>query len=258
MLAGIILAGATPGTIDPLAQASGVSKKSLIPVAGRPMVSRVYDALAGVERVKLIVVVGLSQIDCPTCSEKALFHPGFGDILDNALGSLELIRAHDSSIDYALIASSDIPMLTTRMVDAFVETCLTTRHEMYYSVVEQSIMDSAFPASGRSFRRFREHAYAGGDLHMVATRLDRANIERIRQATSSRKNALAQARLLGFGTLLKFALGRLTLDETVRAAHRALGLHGRVIISPDPEVAMDVDKPHQLAQVREILEARSP
>jgi hypothetical protein len=57
---------------------------------------------------------------------------------------------------------------------------------------------------------------------------------------------------------LKFALGRLTIDETVQAAERAFGLHGRAIVSPDAALAMDVDKPHQLAQVRAILEASHP
>jgi len=45
MLGAIILAGETPGKIDPLSAAAGVTKKSLIPIAGRPMVSYVYDAL---------------------------------------------------------------------------------------------------------------------------------------------------------------------------------------------------------------------
>ena len=254
MLAGIILAGATPGEMDPLAAAAGVSKKSLIPIAGRPMVSYVYDALDAVERIGFIVVIGLTEADGIPFSEKAVLHPGFGDLSDNALGALDLVRNHDLEVRHAVIASSDVPLMTSDVVDALIDACTPADHDLYYSVIEQSVMEAAYPQSGRSFRRFGEQAYAGGDLHMVSTGIDQANIARIRQATSSRKSGLALARLLGPKVLLKFALGRLTLDETVETAQRVFGLSGRVIISPHASLGMDVDKPHQLESVRGILE----
>ena len=254
MLAGIILAGATPVEMDPLAAATGVSKKSLIPIAGRPMVSYVYDALDAVERIGFIVVVGLTEADGVPFSEKAVLHPGFGDLLDNGLGALDVIRGHDSDVRHAVIASSDIPLVTSDVVDALIDACTPADHDLCYTVIEQSVMEVAYPNSGRSFRRFGEKAYAGGDLHMVSTGIDHANIERIRQAVSSRKSGLAQARALGLKTLVKFALGRLTLDETVDAAQRVFGLSGRVIVSPHASLGMDVDKPHQLELVRGILE----
>jgi molybdopterin-guanine dinucleotide biosynthesis protein A len=255
MIAAIVLAGETPGKLDPLAAAAGVSRKSLIPIGGRPMVSYVCDALDSVKRIGPIVVVGLTESDGVTASRKAIFHAGFGDILDNVLGPIELIKTRYPEIEHTVIASSDIPLLNPDIVNAFIDMCLTTRHDLYYCVVEQSVMERAFPGSGRSFRRFGDRAYAGGDLHLIATDLDVGNIERVRAATRSRKSGLAQARLLGLRTLLRFALGRLTLDETVRAAERAFGLHGRVIEFPDAAMAMDVDKPHQLALVRAALEA---
>ena len=255
MLAAIVLAGETPGQVDPLAAAVGASRKSLIPIAGRPMVSYVCDALDAVERIGRIVIVGLSEADHVTRSAKAVFHPGCGDLLDNVLAAIEWLKAHEPATEYAVLATSDIPLLTPDVVNTFIDMCLTTRHELYYSVVEQSVMERAYPESGRSFRHFGKQAYAGGDLHLVATHIDVGHIERVRQATRSRKSGLAQAWVLGIPTLVKFALGRLTLDETVAAAQRALGLHGRAIVSPDAALAMDADKPHQLAQVRAILEA---
>jgi len=257
MLGAIVLAGETPGKIDPLAADAGVTKKSLIPIAGRPMVSYVYDALNAMERVDCIVTVGLTAADGLALSEKAIYHPGFGDILDNVLGSIQLLREDHPSISHAVLASADIPLLTSDMANAFADTCLTSRHELYYSVVEQSVMERAYPESGRSFRRFGKQAYAGGDLHMIATDIDVGNIERVRQATQSRKSGLGLARLLGLRVLVKFALGRLTLDETVQAAERALRVHGRPVIFPHAAVAMDVDKPHQLEQVSAILEAQN-
>ena len=143
MLAAIVLAGETPGQIDPLAAAAGVSRKSLIPIAGRPMVSYVCDVLDAVERVGRIVIVGLSEADHVTRSEKAAYLAGRGDILDNVLAALEWLKAHEQTIEYALIATSDIPLLTPDVVNTFIDMCLTTRHEFYYSAVEQSVMERA-------------------------------------------------------------------------------------------------------------------
>jgi GTP:adenosylcobinamide-phosphate guanylyltransferase len=257
MLGAIVLAGETPGKIDPLAAAAGVAKKSLVPIAGRPMVSYVYDALDAVERVECVVIVGLTEADGLTSSKKAIYHQGFGDFLDNVLGSIQLIRERRPDLTHIVIVASDAPMVTTNMVNTFVDACLTSRHELYYSVVEQSVMERTYPESGRSFRRFGEHAYAGGDMHMVSTDINVGNIELVRQATQSRKSGLGLARLLGIRTLVKFALGRLTMDETVETVQRVFGLHGRAIVTPDAALAMDVDKPHQLEQVRAILDAQN-
>jgi hypothetical protein len=70
----------------------------------------------------------------------------------------------------------------------------------------------------------------------------------------ARKNIWQQVRLLGIGTLIKFALRRLTVADAERVASRALGCQGRAVITPYPEMGMDVDKPHQLDMARAILE----
>jgi len=59
-------------------------------------------------------------------------------------------------------------------------------------------------------------------------------------------------------TLLKFALGVLTIEELIGRAGAALGLDGTAVATPYACLGMDVDKPHQLEMVRAILEAPRP
>lgn len=255
MLAGIILAGENPGSIDQLALQSGERKKSLIPIAGRPMVSYVIEAFRSTERIGPTVVVGLSEEDGLSPAPDLILHPGFGDLLDNALGAVMLINDLFPHIDRAMAASSDIPLLTGDVIDHMLDACLSREHELIYALVERSVIESRYPGAGRSYRRFGEVEVAGGDLYMLTTRTDHINTEKLRRTMAFRKHALRMARVLGWRTLLRFATGRLTLSETEAVASRVLGLNGGVYMSPDPELAMDVDKPHQLHMVRQILEA---
>jgi hypothetical protein len=51
-------------------------------------------------------------------------------------------------------------------------------------------------------------------------------------------------------------LHAITLDGAVRKVCRRLQLRGRALHCPYPEMAMDADKPHQLAILRQDLEGQ--
>ncbi|HIQ02587.1 MAG TPA: hypothetical protein EYH30_10810, partial [Anaerolineales bacterium] len=58
-LAAVILAGRSPEEADPLAAYSLGRPKGLIPIAGRPMITYVIEALAGSRYVEHITIIGL-------------------------------------------------------------------------------------------------------------------------------------------------------------------------------------------------------
>jgi len=74
---------------------------------------------------------------------------------------------------------------------------------------------------------------------------------------ASRKNPVKQAAIIGFDTLLLMLLRMITLDEAVKKATARLSLSGKAIICPYAEIAMDVDKPHQLEMMRADLAKRA-
>jgi hypothetical protein len=62
--------------------------------------------------------------------------------------------------------------------------------------------------------------------------------------------------MLVFDTLLVVLLHMVTLEDAIKKVTSRLHITGQVIISPYAEMAMDVDKPHQLEMMRADLAKR--
>ena len=73
----------------------------------------------------------------------------------------------------------------------------------------------------------------------------------VRAALDRRKSAWRQALLMGVGTLLKLAVGRLSLPDAERVATRIFQVRGRAVVAPYAAIGMDVDKPFQYDIVRQ-------
>jgi len=252
----VILAGGVLDEADPLSEHAQVQKKPLIKIAGKEMVRYVAEAAAGSSRVERTFVVGLSPEDGVEFAVPVEYVEATGDTLDSVVAGMERVMEVDPGVERVVVISADIPLLTTEMVDYFIDTCLETDHDLYYTVVEKSAIEARFPGSGRSFVPLRGGSFAGGDINMVKVSALQADLSLARQAMGFRKNVWQQVRLLGFGTLIRFAFRRLSIADAERVASRALGCRGRAIITLYPEMGMDVDKPHQLDIVRAILEGK--
>jgi molybdopterin-guanine dinucleotide biosynthesis protein A len=253
----IILAGGEHDKVDPLLEYAHAQKKALVKIAGKEMVRYVVEAIARSARIGRIIIVGLSPDDGVEFAAPVEYVEAAGDMLDNTVAGIERVMEADPDVERVLLSSADIPLLTTEMVDYLIETCLETDHDVYYTIVEKSTMEARFPGSRRSFVPLRGGSFAGGDINMAKVSAIQANLHLARQISESRKNIWQQVKLLGFGTLIKFAFRRLTIADAERVAGRALGFQGRAIITPYPEMGMDVDKPHQLDMARAILAGRS-
>jgi len=254
---GVVTAGWNPGKEDPLAEYTHGGPKALVPIAGKPMITYVVNALAGSRYIRHIVIVALdpsSEVQFPVPVE---YVPDAGDLLSNAEAGLQYALDHYPDLDAMLLSGSDVPMITPAIVDAFVEECLRTDHDLYYSIIERSVMETRFPESRRSYVHLREGDFAGGDIILIRPGLIVSRRDLWQDLAGARKNALRQARLLGLWTLFKLATRRLSLAEAERRACRALNVRGRAIPFPYAEVGMDVDKPFQLEIARAELEART-
>jgi hypothetical protein len=176
-------------------------------------------------------------------------------MLDNIQAGVNEILRLNPSARLALAVTSDVPAVTPKMVDWAVRAAEASDHELYYLVVERSLMERRFPGANRSFVRLKDREVCGGDMNVVGTGVvaDRGLWEKM---IAARKSALKQASFLGWDLVFQMLLGRLTLESAEGMVSRRIGLHGRVIVSPYAEVAMDVDKLHQLEILREDLAAR--
>lgn len=249
----VLMAG-YPAEPDPLCRTEGVNNKAAIVVAGQPMAAHVLRALEHSGCVRTITVVGLeaSHLDGVATTLRIRHIPNHQGIVDNILAATEGL----DDATPVLVASSDIPLLTPEAVADFCQRARQFGGELCYSIVERSVMEDRYPGSGRSFRRTREGFFAGGDLFMATPRLFRTHDQLVRELSGQRKSAWGLMRILGLGIMLRYATRHLAIHHLEARASKLLGCACKAVISPYPELAMDVDKPHQLAIARRILASR--
>jgi GTP:adenosylcobinamide-phosphate guanylyltransferase len=244
------------GPDDPLYAITKVEKKALIPLVSRPMISWVLDALRGSGVVDHIVVVGLKRQDLASEDHQLHFVDSVGGMVDNIFAGLNKLQEVNPSVEKILLFSSDIPLITPEIVRGFVEECGSQEADIYYAVIEEKTMEARFPGSRRTFVPFKGGRYSGGDALLVDVAATAGNVELARALTGSRKNYLDQARMLGFGFIIRFLLRMMTVYEAAERAAQKANLNGRVVNTRFAELGMDLDKPHQYEIIKADLEKR--
>lgn len=256
----LVLAGSR-SLPDPLARSAGVLRKALIPLDGEVMLARVLRTLREARRVGPIVVSGL---------ERAVLEEqdGIADLLE--AGQISLVDGRESpaaSVLHALdrraarfpvlVVTADHPLLTAEMVDGFCASAAASACDVAAGVVDAALVRSAFPGTTRTSFRFRDGACCGCNLYALLTPEARRAPQAWRDVERHRKRPWRLISKLGIGVLMRFALGRLTLETAVDLASRHMGLRARPVLLPWPEAAIDVDRPADLALARTVLRARS-
>jgi GTP:adenosylcobinamide-phosphate guanylyltransferase len=254
----IVTAGGIPGPEDPLYEFTQGGEKALLPIAGKPMVQWVLDALCLSESVERVIVIGLNDDTSINCSKLAAFLPSHGEMLDNIRAGTKKLLEFNPHVNHVLVVSSDIPAITAPMVDWVAQAVKETDHDVYYNVVSRESMEARFPTSNRSYLRLKDVEACGGDLNAFRAQSVFNNLEIWDRIIASRKSVLRQASLIGYDTLILAMLHVLTLEKAAKLASKRLGLKGRAIQCPFAEIAMDVDKPHQLEIMQAHLSQLNP
>jgi len=250
-----VAAGGTPGPDEPLFDECQGQPKAMLPIAGKPMVQWVVDALDGAHRIENIVVVGLDDSVGLSSRKRLDYVPNQGGLLHNMMAGLEKVRQIDPTAELALYTAADIPAVTSEMVDWRAELALQSPGDIDYVAVERKVMEARFPGSNRSYVKFKDVEVCGGDMNVVSVSLAvrEAFWDRLIEA---RKSPLRQAAMVGYDTLILLLLRRLTFHAAERRICKRLKLDGHAHLSPHAELAMDVDKPHQFEIIRAALESR--
>ncbi len=249
----IVTAGGIPKPDDPLFEFTQGQSKALLDVAGKPMAQWLLDALDGSKQVGNIVIVGLDGPSGLSSSKNLHFVPNQGGMLHNIFAAARKIKEINPGADKLLIAASDIPTVTSEMVDWIINQ-IDPNDDLLFHAVERSIMETRFPNSQRTFTKIKGMQICGGDLNVSSISNVLAENSIWQELADSRKNPLKQASLIGFDTLLAVLLRLEDIDQLGKRASRNLGIRGRAILCPYPEIAMDVDKVSHLETVRKDLE----
>ena len=243
----LVLAGSRPGTVDPVAAAEGVSHKALVDVGGMPMLARVLHALraAGIEHIAvsadapevLSLAYALSAIPVP---------PGDGPSASVAAGFATMGSP-------LLVTTADHALLRPQWIAEFVADTPPEADVAVLLARRARWSRRRCRAQKRTWLRFADGAWSGCNLFLLNTAKADAAIETWKAVEAERKRPWKIAARLGAGTLASYLTGRLTLEEAIARLGRKVGVSAAVVAARDGLAAVDVDKPGDLVQVRQIL-----
>jgi len=200
----IITAGGLNRGDDPLYEVTGIEKKALIPLAGKPMINWVAEALYGSGLVENIVIVGLQADEVDFGEMPVHLLDSAGGMIDNILVALAKVGEISPDTQKVLLASSDIPLINPDIVRGFVAECGDQSADVYYAIVEEKTMENRFPGSRRTFVPFKGGRFSGGDIFLADVSVPaKTDLDLFRALTGSRKNYWEQARLLGIGFIFR-------------------------------------------------------
>lgn len=248
MVDAIVLAGAA--NAGPLNEVSPAQVEALVSIHGKPMLWYVLRALQDAKQIDHVYVVGPPQLkevsdDPSLLKERITLVPSGETMIDNLLRGLDSLRGKQK----VLIITADVPLITGRAIDDFIQQCARVEADVYYPIVSETVNSAHFPHAERTYVNLKEGTFTGGNLALVTPNALKRGRRIIEEAFHMRKRPVKLARLLGFRFILKFGMRRLSLYEIEKRAADILGYRGAAIICSHPEVAIDVDKPSDLQLV---------
>ncbi|MBS1250541.1 MAG: 2-C-methyl-D-erythritol 4-phosphate cytidylyltransferase [Chloroflexi bacterium] len=250
----IVAAGGVPTPGDPLYPYTQGKPKALVEVAGKPMLQWVLEALSQAPSIDNIVVVGCKdQQGLLALPEPITFLPIQDNILRTVQTGGEALLEINPGAEYAVLSSADIPGITPESIDWVVNSALESEHDAYYNAIPRHAMEKGYPDSGRTFTKLKGLEVCGGDLSIAKMSLLSTDKEIFERLFAARKNPFKIASLVGYSTLFLLLTRLLTLEKGVERVSQSLGIKGRVMLCPYPEIGMDVDKPYQLELLRQDL-----
>ena len=247
----VLAAGRGPN--DPMAKAWGVANKCLIPVAGVPMVRRVWEALASSGRIGAtrISIEDAELLPWPELRAAAL--PAGASAPQSAIMAI----TSSGALEYpVLITTGDHALLTPEMVRHFCSGAEAAGADFVAGVARAEVILEAYPQSVRTFFNLGADRISGCNLFAVMNPSGLKLLERWQYLEHVRKKPWRLVGAFGMSALVEFALGRLNLDRALAHVSRRIGLTVRAVCMPFAEAAIDVDKPADKELAETILARR--
>jgi len=253
----VVTAGGIPLPHDPLYTYTRGESKAMLDIAGKPMIQWTLDALGEAKNVDNVIITGLSSKSDLKCKKPLYYLSNQGKMLDNLIVGVNKSLELNPRNKYVLLVSSDIPALKANMVDWLITTCMETSDDIYYGVCPREVMEARYPGSKRTYTKLKDMEVCGADINVSHVSMASEHLDTWEALIANRKNPVAQAQVMGLGTLYLLLTRQATLQDFVGRVSKRVGIKGRAIVWPYAEPCMDVDKPNQLEMMRADLEKQS-
>jgi GTP:adenosylcobinamide-phosphate guanylyltransferase len=244
----ILLAGGEKG---PLFETTGYAEKALIPILGKPMLSRVIEAFRASERVNEIVVVGSSNLD----TLEAMTH-----VRKRILTGLNVVQNLVHAVTYIkhrlcggasdhngyVISFCDAVFLTPQIIDDTLQSIEELDSEIVLHYVEKSTFEEAGLPTKRTYIPVAERHYTGSTIYYVKQFSKvLAAIPKLIELRKHRKDPQTLLRLIDCEGA--------DLPQIEEALSRKLAARVRICISKHARLGVDVDKQSDLELAIQVL-----
>ncbi|MTI83334.1 MAG: hypothetical protein FH756_05375 [Firmicutes bacterium] len=248
MIDALVLAGSL--NEGALSRCSAVRYEALIPIGKKSMVEHVVDALLNSKRINRIVLVGPEhELAGKFPGQKVHIIKPKEDLVDNVVCGLKLLPGSRQ----VLVVTSDIPLLNPTAIDNFLDQCTCCDADLYYPIVPREVVERRFSSSKRTYVSLKEGFFTGGNVFLLNPAVVWRCLPKGQEIVNARKSPLKLCRLVGFMFLIRYLMRSVTLEKAQKKVSRLLGIRGQVVISMDPELGIDVDKPSDLDLVSKKL-----
>jgi len=216
------------------------------------MAARALRALVESPRVERVILVSPVEAQClgPEWVGADLVAPAGADLVQSLQAGLARTRAPQAPV---LTVAGDLPFLSSPAVTDFLGRCAgRPEASVWYGFMRREVSEKKFPGVRHTWARLTEGTFCGTGLvalrPQVAERMEQA----VKWLARARKNPLRLAAILGWRTILAFALHRLTIPMAEESARRLLGVPCAGIESPYAETAFNVDCCQTLLEARRL------
>jgi GTP:adenosylcobinamide-phosphate guanylyltransferase len=247
VVSAVILAGSRPEG-DPLAQTLDVAAKALIEIGGKPMLARVISALRNAGLQRIVVSASAPEVVALTT------YLG-GEVISASAGpSASAAQAFQLVGAPMLLTTADHAMLEPAWVRHFLSV-RPVKADVSVMLARRETIERDAPNTRRSYLHFADGDWSGCNLFYFATPAAGAAFDLWQSIEADRKRPWRIAARLGPSMLIRHALRRFSAAETIAHLGKRAGLHAGLVESPFGLAAVDVDKPDDLALVRELTDS---
>jgi GTP:adenosylcobinamide-phosphate guanylyltransferase len=249
----IVTAGGEIEPKQPLYEAAHGGLKSMIMIAGKPMVQWVLDALSRSTSVSQVILAGLPPETDLVCAHPLTLLPNTGSMIGNVRAGAAEGKRLAPNESHALLTTGDIPALRPETVDWMVCQCQEVDQDLYYTLVERKALEAEFPGARLNYYHLKDMQVCSGQVRCF--RIDAALEESPlwKRLNAAGSGPFRQASILGYDAAMFLMLRQLCLKAAEAAVCKRLGIKGQAVLCPYPEIGLDVDRLAHLEMMREFL-----
>jgi CTP:molybdopterin cytidylyltransferase MocA len=227
--------------------------KAFVPIGGVTLARRTLAALRSTPRVGRIIAV--APLVARAMDELA----SVDELRPDGLTMSQSLRAGLGGLppdELVLVAASDLPVLSAAAIEEFLDLADASGADIVYACVERGVHERSFPQVAHTWARLRDGTYCGGGLVALRPRALESLDRFLGRLGRARKNPLQLASIFGARILLRYAARRLSIAQAERRAFNLLGVPVAAAICTHPEIAVNVDRPSDIALAETLVATR--